>query len=117
MPWIDKSKCTGCGICVEKCPVDAIVINEKKATINTEKCIRCGKCHEVCPQEAIRHDRERIPFETKEKLKEVKKLIKNFGTNNEKNLFLKRMVNYYNKEKEVADKVVAEIKDLQNKLK
>jgi NAD-dependent dihydropyrimidine dehydrogenase PreA subunit len=24
MPWVDKDKCTGCGICIEECPVGAI---------------------------------------------------------------------------------------------
>ena len=31
MPWVDKNECTGCGICVEECPVD---------TISMEKCLK-----------------------------------------------------------------------------
>ena len=61
MPWIDKNKCTGCGLCVRECPVNAIIIKEGKAEIDMDKCIRCGKCHDVCPQEAVRHDSEKIP--------------------------------------------------------
>jgi len=30
MPWIDKNKCTGCGICIRECPVDAISMKEGK---------------------------------------------------------------------------------------
>jgi len=59
MPWIDKNRCTGCGICVEECPVNAINIKDGKAIIDMKKCIRCKRCHEVCPKNAIRHDNER----------------------------------------------------------
>ncbi len=59
MPWVDKEICTGCGICVRECPVNAITIKNKKAEINMKKCIRCKKCHEVCPQKAIKHDSEK----------------------------------------------------------
>ena len=74
MPWVDGSKCTGCGICVEICPVDAISMKEEKAKIDMEICIRCGKCHDVCPQEAVRYDSEKIPLEVKENLEKAKEL-------------------------------------------
>ena len=56
MPWINTDKCTGCSICVDECPVDAIMMVDEKAMINMDECIRCGTCHEVCPNEAVRHD-------------------------------------------------------------
>lgn len=59
MPWVDKNICTGCGLCVEECPVLAITMEEGKAKIDMDKCIRCKKCHEVCPQKAIKHDSEK----------------------------------------------------------
>ena len=59
MPWIDKDKCIGCGICIRQCPVNAISMKEGKAEIDMDKCIKCGKCHDVCPQEAVRHDKEK----------------------------------------------------------
>ncbi|MCK4423594.1 MAG: 4Fe-4S binding protein [Candidatus Omnitrophica bacterium] len=48
---IDEKKCTGCGICVEVCPVDAIKI-DKIAEIN-EDCVECLSCIDECPNEAI----------------------------------------------------------------
>lgn len=49
---IDESKCTGCGICVQVCPVEAITV-ERVATINPETCTGCGSCVAECPNEAI----------------------------------------------------------------
>jgi len=49
---IDESKCTGCGICSQTCPVGAITI-DRVAKINTNICISCGSCVEKCPKDAI----------------------------------------------------------------
>jgi|GEM_PF-6639652 len=31
MPWIDQQSCTGCGICVDECPVDTISMKNEEA--------------------------------------------------------------------------------------
>ncbi len=49
---IDESKCTGCGICVQACPVEAITV-EHVAKIDAETCTGCGACIAECPNEAI----------------------------------------------------------------
>ena len=49
---IDENRCTGCGICVQVCPVEAITV-ERVATINPETCTGCGSCVAECPNEAI----------------------------------------------------------------
>jgi len=49
---VDKEKCTGCGVCVDICPVEAIKIENDKAVISDE-CVDCGACVNQCPQEAI----------------------------------------------------------------
>ena len=67
MPWVDENICTGCGVCIRECPVNAISMKDGKAVINMEKCIRCKKCHGVCLQGAIKHDSERNKKEVKEK--------------------------------------------------
>lgn len=58
MPWIDKDKCIGCGVCIDSCPENAISINNGKANINQNECTYCGKCFEACTQQAIRPNRE-----------------------------------------------------------
>lgn len=51
---IDTDLCSGCGICIEKCPIDAIELNnENKAKRNAEWCIGCGVCAHFCPENAI----------------------------------------------------------------
>jgi heterodisulfide reductase subunit A len=77
--YVDEAKCTGCGICTEKCPIEAPSefdenIGARKAiympfpqavprimTINKEDCMDCGICEKVCPSQAI--NREQKPQE------------------------------------------------------
>ncbi len=49
---IGKEKCTGCSICIEICPVNAIKIENGKAEISDD-CIECGVCINQCPNEAM----------------------------------------------------------------
>lgn len=53
---VDKDKCTGCGTCVDTCPVEAITLKEEKAVIDEETCIDCGTCVDDCPEGAISLD-------------------------------------------------------------
>lgn len=52
-PFVKKKKCIGCGACVKICAHDAILIEDKIASINHEKCVGCGRCIGVCPKDAI----------------------------------------------------------------
>lgn len=49
-PRVRNSKCIKCGLCREKCPVNAI---REDFSIDKKKCIGCGKCVSVCPYGAI----------------------------------------------------------------
>jgi NADH:ubiquinone oxidoreductase subunit F (NADH-binding)/Pyruvate/2-oxoacid:ferredoxin oxidoreductase delta subunit len=52
---IDPEVCTGCGLCVEECPVEAITgEREQVHTLDVAKCIRCGACIEVCGFNAVK---------------------------------------------------------------
>jgi Na+-translocating ferredoxin:NAD+ oxidoreductase RNF subunit RnfB len=51
---IDQDACIGCGTCVERCPTDAIKLDENgKAERDESSCFGCGVCVRFCPEEAI----------------------------------------------------------------
>ena len=51
---IDESTCVKCGLCVMKCPRQAITkANGEFPHINTDECIGCGACKNACPVKAI----------------------------------------------------------------
>jgi NAD-dependent dihydropyrimidine dehydrogenase PreA subunit len=49
---INPDLCEACGVCVERCPMDAVILDEV-ASINRDRCIGCGVCIPTCPAEAI----------------------------------------------------------------
>jgi heterodisulfide reductase subunit A len=74
--YIIEDKCNGCGICAQKCPIEAVdTFNEGlsgrsaiyvdypqavplKFMIDREKCIGCGTCYEICKARAVAYDQE-----------------------------------------------------------
>ncbi len=64
VPLIDKDKCISCGVCVRKCPVNAIRI-EDYALIDENVCIGCASCTPVCPVDAITNSWEVSNFHEK----------------------------------------------------
>jgi NAD-dependent dihydropyrimidine dehydrogenase PreA subunit len=53
---IDEEKCTGCGLCVDLCPLDVLRMDEKgeKAIIRyPDDCMTCYTCELKCPVSAV----------------------------------------------------------------
>lgn len=50
---VNSDKCTGCGLCVEVCPVEAIKVEDDVAVVDADECTDCGACVDQCPNEAI----------------------------------------------------------------
>ncbi len=49
-----NTDCTGCTICAQHCPVDAIPMTPyQQHVIDDAKCTRCDTCKRVCPEEAV----------------------------------------------------------------
>jgi ferredoxin len=59
---LDTSLCTGCGVCVQRCQMDALSLVESRACLDGRRCIGCGLCVSTCPAGAlklVRKPRER----------------------------------------------------------
>ncbi|MFH1154836.1 MAG: 4Fe-4S dicluster domain-containing protein [Pseudomonadota bacterium] len=52
---VDTASCTGCGMCVRRCQVDAVTVSGKKspAVVDLDRCIGCGVCVPACPEKAV----------------------------------------------------------------
>ncbi len=49
--------CSGCGLCAKLCPVNAIMMEEKRPRIDAEACLGCGVCAVKCSRKALRLER------------------------------------------------------------
>lgn len=51
---IDESRCIGCTLCIQACPVDAILgANKQMHTVIEEACTGCDLCVPPCPVDCI----------------------------------------------------------------
>lgn len=113
VPWVDESRCTGCGICVESCPGNAITVDGGVAVIDMDTCIRCGECHEFCPQDAIRHDGDLTEWRINEAVRRVEECMaaceRLQGSRQAAQDCLERFMRHYRNERRVIDQVVERI--------
>jgi len=51
---LKSDQCTGCGRCIEVCPHNVFLMEDKKSVIvDKDRCIECGACVKNCPFNAI----------------------------------------------------------------
>jgi len=50
---VNVEACNGCSLCVKRCQMDAIHMEDKKAVVDLNKCIGCGLCVTTCKKEAM----------------------------------------------------------------
>jgi len=46
--------CNGCETCVRRCQMDAVTVENDKATVNLDRCIGCGNCVPTCGMKAMK---------------------------------------------------------------
>jgi len=51
---VDPDECIGCGICEDRCNMDAVHVEDNIAVVNLARCIGCGACVPTCTSEAIK---------------------------------------------------------------
>lgn len=55
---VSQMNCTGCGACLQICPVQCIEMKMDEEgfeipKVNIEKCIKCKRCEDVCPEKNV----------------------------------------------------------------
>ena len=65
MIYVSDALCTGCGICVDICPNNAIQVLNDIACIDQGLCQECESCLEICPQGAIVQVQDPVDVEEK----------------------------------------------------
>ncbi len=80
-----QEDCIQCGICVERCPVDAITMEDDFPEIHLDRCIGCGVCTRFCAQEAlVLKRREELNFTPKDSFERI--ILEAIQTNKLQNL-------------------------------
>jgi NAD-dependent dihydropyrimidine dehydrogenase PreA subunit len=49
----NEDLCDGCRICTERCPMDALSLENFKSTVDLNRCIGCGLCVTTCPTDSL----------------------------------------------------------------
>jgi len=51
---LEEEACSGCGDCVEICPMDALAMGDDVVALDSDRCIGCGLCISRCPTGALK---------------------------------------------------------------
>jgi uncharacterized protein (DUF362 family)/NAD-dependent dihydropyrimidine dehydrogenase PreA subunit len=52
-PHANPEWCTGCGSCIDQCPMAALSMQDGVPKADPDLCISCFCCQEICPEKAI----------------------------------------------------------------
>jgi electron transport complex protein RnfB len=50
---VDESRCTGCELCIDRCPFGALSVADGLCQVDGLRCFGCGLCVSACPDEAL----------------------------------------------------------------
>ena len=49
----DPDTCSGCETCIDRCPMEALRIENDHVVLDKDRCIGCGLCVSTCPNESL----------------------------------------------------------------
>jgi len=76
-PNLDSERCTGCGVCIGRCPPEALKMDGGTTPVlDTDRCFGCAVCASGCPEDAIEMERRPEWPEPPKNLKELITAIK-----------------------------------------
>jgi ferredoxin len=55
---LNRDDCEGCEKCIERCQMDALRMEDDKASLDADRCIGCGLCVTTCPTGALTLERK-----------------------------------------------------------
>jgi len=77
---IERDKCSGCGACIEICPMEAIRMDSSEtAEVDLKRCIGCGLCLTACGFDAVtlnekaEGNKKEVPANTKNQMLQMAK--------------------------------------------
>ena len=53
MAVTDPDTCSGCEICIDRCQMEALRIENNHVVLDKDRCIGCGLCVSTCPNESL----------------------------------------------------------------
>ena len=54
----EPESCEGCGVCVERCQMEALTLKDDKAVLDLNRCIGCGLCVTTCSTGSLTLERK-----------------------------------------------------------
>lgn len=108
---VDSSKCNGCGLCVQVCSDNDLIIENGAAKASGNGflgCIACGQCMAICPKGAISISGREMSvenvfsltpqddyaqYESLNNLLQRRRSIRNFKTKNVDSLIIEKIIN------------------------
>ena len=74
---VDVDRCEACGICVERCQMEALTLKNDSIFLDLDRCIGCGLCVSTCSAGALtlerksEHDQQAVPKNMIESLRKL----------------------------------------------
>lgn len=58
---VDDENCDACGVCADRCHMEAVILGDESARVDPDRCIGCGVCVDGCPSDAIMYIQKEAP--------------------------------------------------------